>query len=106
MAATGRVSALRWQTVPPLARRIRRRSLLTHCGRLLGACDAPAPDDLRSYPSADDGLPHRWDCETAGVLYWERYRRRDSAGPEAPAIPTIAGKSLQIPNIRTLHLFC
>jgi hypothetical protein len=65
-----------------------------------------APDDLGSYPSADDGLPHRWDCETADVLYWERYRRRDSAGPEAPAIPTIAGKSLQIPNFTALLLFC
>jgi hypothetical protein len=48
----------------------------------------------------------RWDCETADVLYWERYRGRDSAGPEAPAIPTIAGKSLQIPNFSALPLFC
>jgi hypothetical protein len=51
-------------------------------------------------------FPHRWDCETADVLYWERYRRRDSAGPEAPAIPTIAEKSLQIPNFSALLLFC
>jgi hypothetical protein len=61
---------------------------------------------LRSYPSADDGLPHPSDRETAAVHYWERCTDGASqAGPDMPAIPRTVGNSLQIPNIGALLLF-
>src|SRR5215216_6963981 len=71
-----------------------------------GTGGALATDELRLYPSADDGLPHRWDCDTADVLYWDRCRGAIQAGPDVPAIPTIARKSPQIPNFRELLLCC
>jgi len=59
---------------------------------------------MRLSSSADDGLPHRWDCDTTDVLYGGVIDSAIRAGPDVPAIPRIGGKSLHLPKFWAMLL--